>query len=69
MVGNGGEVGDNANYDGYANSVYSVTVSAVDFAGKRTTYRYVPLFIYFCQDVEILHKTTITSILSLHKYL
>ena len=28
--GNGGRYGDNCNYDGYANSIYTITIGAVD---------------------------------------
>ncbi|CAK8685621.1 unnamed protein product [Clavelina lepadiformis] len=36
--GNGGNKGDNCNYDGYANSIYTVTIAAVDEFGKRPPY-------------------------------
>ena len=32
--GNGGDVGDNSNYDGYANSIYTIAVAAI--SNKRT---------------------------------
>jgi kexin len=36
--GNGGSHGDDCNFDGYANSIYSITIGAVDFAGLRPVY-------------------------------
>jgi kexin len=37
-AGNGAVSNDNANYDGYANSVYAIAVGAVDDRGARATY-------------------------------
>jgi kexin len=36
--GNGAASGDQCNFDGYTNSIYSVTVSAVDHKGLRPYY-------------------------------
>ncbi|XP_043936894.1 proprotein convertase subtilisin/kexin type 7 [Protopterus annectens] len=36
--GNGGQNNDNCNYDGYANSVYTVTIGAVDEIGRMPFY-------------------------------
>ncbi|MCU0782154.1 MAG: S8 family serine peptidase, partial [Akkermansiaceae bacterium] len=36
--GNGGDVGDNSNYDGYANSIHTMAVGASDSAGNRAYY-------------------------------
>ncbi|KFA65127.1 hypothetical protein S40285_07142 [Stachybotrys chlorohalonatus IBT 40285] len=36
--GNGASNGDNCNFDGYTNSIYSITVGAVDRAGKHPYY-------------------------------
>jgi len=36
--GNGGRNGDQCNFDGYTNSIYSVTVGAVDYKGLHPTY-------------------------------
>lgn len=36
--GNGGTVGDNSNYDGYANSIYTIAIGATDSTGKRANY-------------------------------
>jgi kexin len=36
--GNGARHGDQCNFDGYTNSIYSVTVSAVDFMGLHPVY-------------------------------
>ncbi|MEQ2009331.1 MAG: S8 family serine peptidase [Limisphaerales bacterium] len=36
--GNGGSRGDNANYDGYANSIYTIAVGALNDRGRRASY-------------------------------
>jgi kexin len=36
--GNGGGYGDQCNFDGYTNSIYSVTVSSVDHKGLHPYY-------------------------------
>lgn len=36
--GNGAYSGDQCNFDGYTNSIYSVTVAAIDYEGKRPYY-------------------------------
>ncbi|CDR40602.1 CYFA0S05e02322g1_1 [Cyberlindnera fabianii] len=36
--GNGGMKGDNCNYDGYTNSIYSITVGAIDHKGIHPPY-------------------------------
>ncbi|ELT97733.1 hypothetical protein CAPTEDRAFT_161485 [Capitella teleta] len=36
--GNGGQRGDNCNYDGYANSIYTLTIGAVDEVGSMPFY-------------------------------
>ncbi len=36
--GNGGEADDNANYDGYANSPYTIAIAAVDDQGRQASY-------------------------------
>ena len=36
--GNGGQIGDNVNYDGYANSRYTIAVGAIDHNGVRASY-------------------------------
>ncbi|MED6243992.1 Proprotein convertase subtilisin/kexin type 7 [Ataeniobius toweri] len=36
--GNGGQYDDNCNYDGYANSIYTITIGAVDEKGKKPFY-------------------------------
>ena len=36
--GNGAASGDQCNFDGYTNSIYSVTVAAVDYKGLHPTY-------------------------------
>lgn len=37
-AGNGAQFGDNCNFDGYTNSIYSVTVGAIDRKGLHPTY-------------------------------
>ncbi|XP_077579326.1 proprotein convertase subtilisin/kexin type 7 isoform X1 [Stigmatopora nigra] len=36
--GNGGQYNDNCNYDGYANSIYTITIGAVDEIGRMPYY-------------------------------
>lgn len=36
--GNGGDVGDNSNYDGYANSIHTIAIGATDSDGRRAYY-------------------------------
>ncbi|XP_061574960.1 proprotein convertase subtilisin/kexin type 7 [Cololabis saira] len=36
--GNGGQYDDNCNYDGYANSIYTITIGAVDEKGRMPFY-------------------------------
>ena len=36
--GNGGDIGDNSNYDGYANSIHTIAIGATDSAGNRAYY-------------------------------
>ncbi|MBK8091267.1 MAG: S8 family serine peptidase [Verrucomicrobiaceae bacterium] len=36
--GNGGSAQDNSNYDGYANSIYTIAVGALNDSGVRSTY-------------------------------
>jgi subtilisin family serine protease/subtilisin-like proprotein convertase family protein len=37
-AGDGGLIGDNSNYDGYANSRFTIAVGSVDDAGRRAAY-------------------------------
>ena len=37
-AGNGGAIGDNSNYDGYASSKFTIAVGAVDDSGSRAAY-------------------------------
>ena len=37
-AGNGASYGDNCNFDGYTNSIYSITVGAIDRQGKHPSY-------------------------------
>ena len=43
--GNGGQVGDNCNYDGYANSIYTVTIG-------ESTRKMIKLLILGCKSSE-----------------
>ncbi len=36
--GNGGDVGDNSNYDGYANSIHTIAIGAIDSSGSASYY-------------------------------
>jgi subtilisin family serine protease len=36
--GNGGDVQDNSNHDGYANSIYTIAIGATDSAGRQSYY-------------------------------
>jgi subtilisin-like proprotein convertase family protein len=36
--GNGGDVSDNSNYDGYANSIHTIAIGATDSTGNRAYY-------------------------------
>ena len=36
--GNGAPYGDQCNFDGYTNSIYSITVSAIDYKGLHPRY-------------------------------
>jgi subtilisin-like proprotein convertase family protein len=37
-AGNGGDVGDDSNYDGYANSIHTIAIGATDSTGGRAYY-------------------------------
>ncbi|KAG1415661.1 hypothetical protein G6F58_006378 [Rhizopus delemar] len=37
-TGNGGTSGDNCNFDGYTNSIYTITVGAIDFTNSHPPY-------------------------------
>lgn len=37
-AGNGGSVSDNSNYDGYANSIYTLSIAALNDSGVRSAY-------------------------------
>ena len=37
-AGNGGDVQDNSNYDGYANSIYTLSIAALNDTGTRSAY-------------------------------
>ncbi|XP_019624277.1 PREDICTED: proprotein convertase subtilisin/kexin type 7-like [Branchiostoma belcheri] len=56
--GNGGSSGDNCNYDGYANSIYTVTIGAVDENGG------IP---YYAESCSSMLAVTFSSGDSFHK--
>ncbi|CAH1263814.1 PCSK7 [Branchiostoma lanceolatum] len=61
--GNGGSAGDNCNYDGYANSIYTVTIGAVDETGG------IPYYAESCSSMlavtfssgDAFHKGIVTT--------
>ncbi|EDO15419.1 hypothetical protein Kpol_1015p8, partial [Vanderwaltozyma polyspora DSM 70294] len=63
--GNGGMFGDNCNYDGYTNSIYSITVSAIDHKGMHPPYAEscsaVMVVTYSSGSGEFIHSTDING--------
>lgn len=61
--GNGGGFGDNCNYDGYTNSIYSITVGAIDHKGLHPPYSEscsaVMVVTYSSGSGEYIHSTDI----------
>lgn len=61
--GNGGRVGDQCNFDGYTNSIYSITVGAIDFRGLHPLYAEACLAVmvvtYSSGSKEHIHTTDI----------
>ncbi|CAB4253840.1 similar to Saccharomyces cerevisiae YNL238W KEX2 Subtilisin-like protease (proprotein convertase) [Maudiozyma barnettii] len=61
--GNGGAFGDNCNYDGYTNSIYSITVGAIDHKGLHPPYSEscsaVLVVTYSSGSGEYIHSTDI----------
>lgn len=61
--GNGGLHGDNCNYDGYTNSIYSITVGAIDHKGLHPPYSEscsaVMVVTYSSGSGEYIHSTDI----------
>ncbi|AMD19453.1 HBR552Cp [Eremothecium sinecaudum] len=59
--GNGGMNGDNCNYDGFTNSIYSITVSAIDHMGAHPPYAEscsaVLVVAYSSGNGEFIHST------------
>jgi kexin len=37
-TGNGGNAGDNCNFDGYTNSIYTITIGALDHKDQHPSY-------------------------------
>lgn len=63
--GNGGMHGDNCNYDGYTNSIYSITVGAIDHKGLHPPYSEscsaVLVVTYSSGSGEYIHSTDING--------
>ncbi|CCE66336.1 hypothetical protein TPHA_0P01790 [Tetrapisispora phaffii CBS 4417] len=63
--GNGGHYGDNCNYDGYTNSIYSITIGAIDHKGLHPPYSEscsaVLAVTYSSGSGEYIHSTDIKS--------
>lgn len=63
--GNGGSYGDNCNYDGYTNSIYSITVGAIDHKGLHPPYAEscaaVMVVTYSSGSGEFIHSTDIND--------
>lgn len=61
--GNGGRVGDQCNFDGYTNSIYSITVGAIDYKGLHPSYAEacsaVMVVTYSSGSLEHIHTTDI----------
>lgn len=69
--GNGGTHGDNCNFDGYTNSIYSITVGAIDHKGLHPPYSEscsaVLVVTYSSGSGEYIHSTDINGKCS-HKH-
>lgn len=63
--GNGGGFGDNCNFDGYTNSIYSITVGAIDHKGLHPPYSEscsaVMVVTYSSGSGEYIHSTDIND--------
>lgn len=63
--GNGGLFGDNCNYDGYTNSIYSITIGAIDHKGLHPPYAEscsaVMAVTYSSGSGEYIHSTDIKN--------
>ena len=63
--GNGGYYGDNCNYDGYTNSIFSITVGAIDHKGLHPPYSEscsaVLVVTYSSGSGEYIHTTDIKN--------
>lgn len=61
--GNGGRVGDQCNFDGYTNSIYLITVGAIDYLGQHPQYAEacsaVMVVTYSSGSKEHIHTTDI----------
>ncbi|XBW36718.1 hypothetical protein QEN19_002294 [Hanseniaspora menglaensis] len=66
--GNGANLGDNCNYDGYTNSIYSITVGAIDWKGLHSTYSEscsaLLTVTYSSGSNEYIHSTDINNVCS-----
>ncbi|KAL6948469.1 hypothetical protein ACO0QE_000935 [Hanseniaspora vineae] len=63
--GNGAMYGDNCNFDGYTNSIYSITVGAIDYKGLHSPYSEscsaVLTVTYSSGSGEYIHSTDINN--------
>lgn len=63
--GNGGRFGDSCNFDGYTNSIYSITVGAIDYKGMHPIYSEacsaVMVVTYSSGSGEHIHTTDINK--------
>lgn len=66
--GNGANLGDNCNYDGYTNSIYSITVGAIDWKGLHSPYSEscsaLLTVTYSSGSNEYIHSTDINNVCS-----
>lgn len=66
--GNGANLGDNCNYDGYTNSIYSITVGAIDWQGLHSSYSEscsaLLTVTYSSGSNEYIHSTDINNVCS-----
>ena len=56
--GNGGRNDDNCNYDGYANSMYTITIGKVDQHFGLRLSEYLPvhsMYVVFCKIDHCIH--------------
>lgn len=66
--GNGANLGDNCNFDGYTNSIHSITVGAIDWKGLHSSYSEscsaLLTVTYSSGSNEYIHSTDINNVCS-----